>query len=832
MQPHGSLLGAVRQLLLLAAMKLAEPIVGEVVGNDSSSLAPTPSNSVLYVAAFFPTNAVDSFTREMLGMYPRVAAEMAVNHINERGVLPYRLKMTAIETGCSSSESAFGLVQVLREQPPCAIIGPACETPAIILGGITSRNIGVVEVSYAAQSPLLSRVDEYPYFFRTVPSCSSYGETIYAIMRHFDWLDVSVVHEATSTYTLALEEISVLLREKDSRINIEDSFFIDGLSDVPKGVGRIFVGLFPESRAADIMCTAYRRGLTGVEHLWILLGEFYDGWWQMQRAQCSSDELQSALESTLIVTHSLRHLDHNDTTVSGLTPWEFWRSYSSMVQDTLGLEFQPENFSSRVPAAYDAVWSVALAANRSLERIQEDGDILATCNSGCGSFNSMLREAMENLSFVGVSGEVRFSPSQHSATSLTTTITQIQSGNLVPVGVYNSEQDFLNMSTFGNNLIWQGGRPPLDRPNIELQVVDLWVVGIMLFLAGVCIIFAVTMLAIDWLYRKHKVIKASSPYINLLIIAGVLIGCCSVVVISLDSRFVGPHNDQNPHNVYTVLCNVRPWTYSLSFTLAFGAIFFKTCRLYAIFRNPWSQKRHFKDVNLVLMVLGLLAVDALILSIWMVVDPLAVTDVLVNQQSQAFVRVIELHEVCSSEQMYVWIVLVVLPKGILLLLGMFLVKLTGKIKVKVFKGAKYTGIAIYGVVFSCSVGVPSALITMFSNEEDVTYVAATGTILTCSYLILTMVFVPKLVLLWRYKRRIPTAVLWDLNPNYRSRQQVTTSQSAKLSSSKQLSKFNTSSVQALHDGTTELEDAWEAATVELPNTPLDDRAEDIDYHDL
>ena len=86
--------------------------------------------------------------------------------------------MITIETGCNPVESTYGLSQVLREQPRSTILGPACETPAIILGGITSRNIGVVEVSYAAQSPLLSRVDEHPYFFHTVPPLSSYSKTI------------------------------------------------------------------------------------------------------------------------------------------------------------------------------------------------------------------------------------------------------------------------------------------------------------------------------------------------------------------------------------------------------------------------------------------------------------------------------------------------------------------------------------------------------------------------------------------------------------------------------------------------------------------------------
>jgi len=38
---------------------------------------------------------------------------------------------------------------------------------------------------------------------------------------------------------------------------------------------------------------------------------------------------------------------------------------------------------------------------------------------------------------------------------------------------------------------------------------------------------------------------------------------------------------------------------------------------------------------------------------------------------------------------------------------------------------------------------------------------------------------------------------------------------AKISSSKQLAKFNASSIKALHDETNELEDAWDP-TVELP----------------
>uniref|UniRef100_A0A1X7V4R3 G-protein coupled receptors family 3 profile domain-containing protein n=1 Tax=Amphimedon queenslandica TaxID=400682 RepID=A0A1X7V4R3_AMPQE len=61
------------------------------------------------------------------------------------------------------------------------------------------------------------------------------------------------------------------------------------------------------------------------------------------------------------------------------------------------------------------------------------------------------------------------------------------------------------------------------------------------------------------------------------------------------------------------------------FTLSFGALLTKTWRVGAVFRNPWSKRCIYKDYVLFLIVLVLLAVDILILTIWMLVSPLYIS---------------------------------------------------------------------------------------------------------------------------------------------------------------------------------------------------------------
>ena len=666
-------------------------------------------------------------------------------------------------------------------------------------------------MSYSATSPLLSDVGNFPLFYRTVPSYAEYGNTIYALMQHFDWLLVGAVHQDSSHYTSALEDLSELLTQKSNQTaNVITSFSLnsfltrsDSSATIIASITRIFIAMVPESLAAETICAAHKSGRTGRNFLWILLGDYRQDWWvpdnrsivvdpvsrtNREQVTCTTDEMRDGVESVLILSHHLLMLEENPKLSA--KEREFWQEYIELVNASTGSVFR-EELATSVKPTYDAVWAVAYALRSALSQAPNDsstpsqatptrfdGRISTGPSFSEGrpvtDFTSVLNARMEKTNFEGLSGTVKFDSTSHSRGQPLTYILQMQGGKMVPIGIHSqgiSGGSVLNLTFFDNNGLSFHGRPtpPRDRPVLDLQSVELWMVCIMITVAMVGVIFAASVLVVNCMYRKHKVIKASSPYLNFVIALGCIMGFLSVIFMSTET-LKAYFSVKFSFSLF--FCNIRLWLLTIGFTLAFGALFAKTWRIYVIFRNPWKKKRPYKDRILFCMVAVFLLFDLIILFLWAIADPL---DLKTASELDRSAFTVQKYAYCVNSRLspddnlsfVAWTSIVVIPKSLLLFFGVFLVVQTSRIKAKFFRDARFTGIAIFGCVMVCGVGVPVSFFTMFLYHEDLGYFVATSTILICCYLVLLMVFVPKFVLLHRYKNKVPSAVLIGLNPSFR-----------------------------------------------------------------
>ena len=660
-----------------------------------------------------------------------------------------------------------------------AVLGPACNKDASLTAQLTSNYFHVVQVSYGADTPLLSNIEDFLQFYRTVPSYLSFQTALAAVMEQFEWRWVGVIHQESPYYTVALETFNSYLTRSIHGARVIGTQGVSSLLDLERTLGeaRIIIVMAPENMAAAILCTAYHLQMTGRQYQWILLGDYQEGWWKQKpkldtflslRVSCSERIMLEAVESTLILTYNLQLEGVTDLLQSGQTMDEFWTDFAAFFNTTSRKRFKLQ-LAMLVPSTYDAVWSIALALNKTLST---DSVQLLSESQNNSNFNLSLRlnSAMETLDFQGASGRTAFTHGQHSQLPPATHVSQMQNGSIVFVGIHNEREGALNLS---NNLLWQSAKgPPRDRPRVNNETVEIYLVEIMLVIVSLGIILCVVFAIINCYYRKHKVIKASSPYINIFIITGCLMGFASVILISIEN--IDAHLDIAPAS-YHFLCNARPWFLSLGYTLAFGALFAKSWRIYSIFKNPWKRNRPLKDHVLIGIIGILLSIDVVILVVWVVLDPLDLYAFTIDTDEDSFTQ--ERHFICSeratldltSDNFSLWIVILMTMKGCLLLFGLYIVSRTGSIKAEVFKDTKYTAVAIYGVGICCAIGVPTALILMYNFLEDPGYIVATATISFCSYLILLMVFVPKIILLRKYKKQVPTAVLIGLNPSFRIR---------------------------------------------------------------
>ena len=692
--------------------------------------------------------------------------------------------------------------------PPYVVLGPACDQPTYFTASLSSRYLKDIQISYSATTPLLSDTNRFPLFYRTVPSYSDYSRAIFALMRHFDWLRVGVVHQEDSHYTRSLEDLNLFLTSSSANssggqasviLSQALNSFLTRSVEVSSNA-RIFIVMAPENMAANTICTAYKTGMIGENFQWILLGDFQEDWWRIKatpqdggggreagKVKCTDEEMLNATESIMIITY-FHPLTSKLAKLKDDSTLNFWQEFASFVNTSEDLEdpFRAE-LATRAEPAYNAVWVIARALdvvlsgnsssnNNTLDTIQDLGynpvltrrDFSFFQGRPVTDFTRRLNAALENTDIVGQTGKLQFNSTVHSKHQPITYISQMQAGKMVPVGVYDA--DGLDLTRFDNELVWLGDMPPLDRPIEQLQVVSLWLMCMVMIIAFIGVVFAVCIVIVNFIYRKHKVIKASSPYLNLVIVLGCIMGFLSIFFMTTENlRFYVEIN----MTAFPYFCNARLWLLTIGFTLAFGALFAKTWRIYVIFRNPWRRKRPYKDHILLGMVAVLLSFDLVILILWAIIDPLVlVTSTAVDLENfvkRQYSYCISQYTPNSNLSFIVWLCVVIVPKTLLLAFGIFLVVQTSRIKAKFFRDAKFTGMAIFGFVMVCGVGVPIALITMFQFVEELGFVAAASTILICSYLILVMVFIPKFILLRRYKKTIPSAILLGLNPSFRIR---------------------------------------------------------------
>ena len=81
----------------------------------------------------------------------------------------------------------------------------------------------------------------------------------------------------------------------------------------------------------------------------------------------------------------------------------------------------------------------------------------------------------------------------------------------------------------------------------------------------------------------HRMVKRSSPHVNVMIIAGAVIFYMTVILFGVDENTAS-------FQVVDDLCHARVWLCVIGFSLLFGTIFAKAWRIYYIYSNSKINK--------------------------------------------------------------------------------------------------------------------------------------------------------------------------------------------------------------------------------------------------
>ncbi|KAJ7991786.1 hypothetical protein DPEC_G00287480 [Dallia pectoralis] len=667
-----------------------------------------------------------------------------------------------------------------------------------------------VQLSFAATTPVLADKKKYPNFFRTVPSDNAVNPAVVKFLNSYKWSRVGTLTQDVQRFSEVRNDLTNELEKADIQIADTESFSNDPCVNVKKlkdNDVRIIIGQFDENLASKVFCCAYNLNMFGNRYQWIIPGWYQRSWWeQANSTNCTTKKLLTAMEGYIAV--DFEPLSAKQVKgISGRTPREYEMEYSKVLRQK-GVE--PSKYHG---FAYDGIWVIAKTLTRVMDLLKqkESQDMYQNFTVDDREVGKMVLDVMNETNFYGVTGQVMFRNGERMGTIK---FTQFQEGKEVKVGEYNAIADVLDL--INNTVRFQGVEPPKDRTIVRLQRrnINVPLYSILSVITILGMLMAGAFLFFNIKNRNHRLIKMSSPYMNNLIILGGMLSYSSIFLFGLDGALVSEKE-------FEALCTVRTWILIVGYTTAFGAMFAKTWRVHAIFKNVKMKKKIIKDQKLLIIVGGMLLIDLCILICWQIVDPLKRTVEEYNLEADPQGRDIAIRpflEHCENTHMTIWLGIVYAYKGLLMLFGCFLAWETRNVSIPALNDSKYIGMSVYNVGIMCIIGAAVSFLTR--DQPNVQFCIVALVIIFCSTITLCLVFVPKFITM----RTNPDAATQNRRLKFNTNQKKEDSKTSTSVTS--VNQANTSRLDGLQTDNhrlrmkiTELDKELEEVTMQLQDTP-------------
>uniref|UniRef100_A0A8C6VTF1 Gamma-aminobutyric acid type B receptor subunit 1 n=1 Tax=Nothobranchius furzeri TaxID=105023 RepID=A0A8C6VTF1_NOTFU len=646
---------------------------------------------------------------------------------------------------CDPGEATKLLYDLLYTEPIKIVLMPGCSSVSTLVAE-AARMWNLIVLSYGSSSPALSNRQRFPTFFRTHPSATLHNPTRVQLFKKWKWTRIATIQQTTEVFTSTLDDLEQRVKEAGIEISVRQSFLTDpavAVKNLKRQDARIIVGLFYETEARKVFCEVFKEKLYGKKYVWFLIGWYADNWFKIKdpAINCTVENMTEAVEGH--VTTEIVML--NPETVRGVSNMTSQEFLGSLMSRLGGKNPEETGGFQEAPLAYDAVWALALALNKTVAPLKARGRRLEDFNYNNHDITAEIYRALNTSSFEGVSGQVVFD-AQGSRMAMTL-IEQLQGGSYKKIGYYDSSQK--NLSWFGND-VWIGkSLPPADRTVVieEYRLLSQKLFAAVSVFAGLGILLGIVCLTFNIYNGNVRYIQNSQPYLNNMTAVGCMMALAAVFPLGIDR-----HHVDRPQ--FPVVCQFRLWLLGLGFSVAYGSMFTKIWWVHTLFTKKDEKKERKKvgrkeDIipwKLYATVGVLLAIDFLSLMIWQIVDPLHITVEKFTKEApkeDLDVLIQPLLEHCSSEKMNTWLGVVYGYKGLLLLLGIFLAYETKSVSTEKINDHRAVGMAIYNVAVLCLITAPVTMI--LSSQQDASFAFASLAIVFSAYITLVVLFVPKVL---------------------------------------------------------------------------------------
>ena len=675
-------------------------------------------------------------------IYP--AAELAVEHVNNQSGLleDHTVKLIQSNGGCDvSTTTVLGFVKDIVLSPHrrvAGIIGPGCSGSTLTVAPLLAQDrLSLINI-HISGSPLLTDRIRYPYALGMLSSTSVYVDAMVELMKRNKWQHIFALYEESrpafvSTFS-AFEDR--LKNESELRIRsspLQSSTLLP-LDDILESRSRVIFVMAGPVLSNRLMCYAFHQEnmLYYPSYQWVfvnrMLSDFSEVSFSFDQKQftCSREEIVGvALNKSILLHYRLTHLGNAST--SGRTHSQYFEEYEERVNR--------HNVTTSVFGApiYDAVWSLALALNKSIHPLQERGFSLSDYHLDHSQHNNMteiILHQLYELNFTGVSGDIAFDIETGFVDSRGIDFFENIGGEVITVAYYSNKDGLINISEVAEFI-------PNDFDMRHVLVHPA--AAVLLILAGsVSLVVIVVAHVLTVAFRAHSSIRASSFRLTNIIYVGCYMLIGGLAVYQILTVFAPSKT------LFNISCNGFLWCVSIAYTLIFGTICVRNWRVYRIFNHFSNPGKYLSDNSLTVFVLSLLLLDVAICGAWSGTDPLLqeVTETF-SVEDTPF---IQSTAICTSNNFFPWFASIIVYKVALSSCAVYLSLITGRIHHKLQDfSTKRVAILIYISTFFNAIGLSSYVVASFVlMNVTVNYIIFSIFLIIQLYLFLGFLFCPTL----------------------------------------------------------------------------------------
>ncbi|XP_005386520.1 PREDICTED: probable G-protein coupled receptor 156 [Chinchilla lanigera] len=238
--------------------------------------------------------------------------------------------------------------------------------------------------------------------------------------------------------------------------------------------------------------------------------------------------------------------------------------------------------------------------------------------------------------------------------------------------------------------------------------------------------------------RKNRIVKMSSPNLNIVTLLGSCLTYSSAYLFGIQGVLVGSSME--------TLIQVRLSLLCIGTSLVFGPILGKSWRLYKVFTQRVPDRRVIiKDLQLLGLVAALVMADVVLLVTWVLTDPvqcLQILGVSMTVTGRDVSCSLTNTHLCASRYSDVWIALVLGCKGLLLLYGAYLAGLTDHVSSPPVNQSLTIMVGVHLLVLAA--GLLFVVTRYLHTWPNLVFGLTSGGIFVCTTAVNCFIFVPQL----------------------------------------------------------------------------------------